>query len=455
MDTAEPDGRRRSFEQQLPQEVVRALAEHGHLDLLRREAEAGDYECADALGRLLRARGEPSEAALRLLRPFLDTDWVARAVDHIAEILVEDGDVGPAMELLRPLADEGQLEAVERFGALLVGLGRDDELLAMLRRGLADHLHPIDVVVELTRDLGRDDEVIGLLRSPVAAGAGVDSLLASVLERAGRPAEAVAVLWACIRGGPYAVQDAEQLADVLARHDPEALADLAAGHRRAFAARRYARWCEERGRVDDAVAVLAGLAARQQRKREREQRREHGLVPYRMATWYGPVTEAALNRNAAWLHADLLARHGRVQEAITVLRSAAAADPALVRPLCVLLIGQDRPDEARAVAAGIAAAGWPDPVLVRLEWIEALVAGGRHEQAIAELRTDPDADGGYARERLAALLAEAGPPDEAIAMLGPAAEGHNRILLATALIRAGRPDEAIAALHAVPATHWV
>ncbi|MEV4138393.1 tetratricopeptide repeat protein [Dactylosporangium sp. NPDC049742] len=353
------------------------------------------------------------------------------------------------MAMLRPLAEEGQLEAVERLGALLVRQGEADEVLAMVRRALADPLfHPIDVAVELTRGMGRDEEVIGLLRPVVDAGRGLDCLLASVLERDGRMAEAVAVQSACIRRGPYAVEDAEQLADLLARHDPAALADLAAGGR-AFAVRRLARWHEEQGRIDDAVAVLAPLAARLRRKKE------HGLVHHAVASWLGPVTAAALNRNAAWLLADLLARHGRVEEALAVLRPAASADPALVRPLCLMLIGQGRPDEARAAVAEIVAEGRPDPVTLRLEWIEALVACGRHEQAIAELRADPEADGGYARERLAALLACHGAPDEAIAMLGPDPVGNDRLLLAKALIRAGRPQDAIAMLRARPATTWV
>ncbi|GAA2341261.1 tetratricopeptide repeat protein [Dactylosporangium salmoneum] len=453
MDTAEPDGRYRSVEDGLPREVVEALAEHGHLDLLRREADDGDYECADMLGRLLRARGEPPAAALALLRPFVNTSWAARATDHIAEILAEEGDVVAAMAMLRPFADEGQREAVQRLGMLLVGQGRDEDLLAMLRQGLADNLYPIDVVVELTRGLGRDEAVIDLLRSRIDAGRrGLESLLASVLERDGRVEEAVTVLSASLRGRSYNIEDAEQLADLLARHDPAALVDFAAGdgrNGRKFATHRLARLCEEQGRIDDAVAVLAPLAARLRRKEE------HGLVHYAVASWLGPVSADALGRNEAWLLADLLARHGRVEEAITVLRPAASADPALVRPLCLLLIGQGRPDEARAVVAEVVAEGRPDPVKLRLEWIEALVACGRHEQAIAELRTDPEAGSGYAHERLAALLACFGSPDEAIAMLGPATEGWDRVLLAKALIRAGRPQDAIATMRAEPTTEWV
>ncbi len=432
----------------LPWEVAEALAEHGHLDLLRREAGAGDYACADAAARLLQARGEPA-AALALLRPFLDTGWAWRATDHITAILVQQGDDAAATAMLRPFADEGRPEAVRRLGMLLVRHGRDDEVLAMLRQGLADVLYPVDVVVELTRGLGRDEEVIGLLRSRLDTGpGGIEGLLASVLDRAGRPGEAITVLTEYLREGSYDIADDEKLADLLARHDPATLTDLAGTGGHPDAARRLARLYEDEGRIDDAVAVLAPLAGRLRRQEQR------GFHHYPPETWPGYTIGSALRRNETWLLADLLARHGRVEEAITVLRPAASIDPVLVRPLCVLLINHGRPDEARAVVAGFVAEfvaeGWQDPVMLHLEWIEALVESGRHEQAIAELRADPAATSGYARERLAALLTGFGSPHEAVALLGPDAEGSARGLLVDALIRAGRPEDAIAARRAVP-----
>ncbi|GAA1530212.1 hypothetical protein GCM10009827_054580 [Dactylosporangium maewongense] len=435
----------------LPQSVVRLLAEHGHLDLLRREADDGDYECAEMLARLLRARGEPPAAALTLLRPFVGTDWAARVVDDYAGYLAESGDVDAAMVMLRPYADEGHPEAVERLGTLLIQRGRADDVLALLRQGLDDYMYPIDVPVELTRGLGRDDEVIELLRSRIDAGRlGLESLLASVLERGGRLEEAIAALSDGLRReGPYNIADAEHLADLLARHDPAALAQFAAGDGRSgrrYGAHRLARWYEEQGRIDNAVAVLAPRAARVRRTHE-----QHGLPHYAAAAELGRV----VRQDEPCLLADLLARHGRVDEAVTVLRTAAVAKPAVLRPLCVLLIEHDRLDEARAAVAEVVAEVWPDPVRLRLEWIEALVECGRYEQAIAELRADPEAGSGYARERLAALLTDHGPPDEAIAMLSPATERWSRMLLAKALIRAGRAEEAIAATRARPAPEQV
>ncbi|MER7283608.1 hypothetical protein ABT369_55230 [Dactylosporangium sp. NPDC000244] len=439
----------RSPQDGLPQMVVRLLAEHGHLDLLRREADDGDYECAETLARLLRARGEPPATALTLLRPFVGTDWAARVVDDYAGYLAESGDVDAVVVMLRPYADEGHSVAVERLGTLLIQQGRADDVLAMLRQGLDDYMYPIDVPVELTRGLGRDDEVIELLRSRIDAGRlGLESLLASVLERDGRLEEAIAALSDGLREGPYNVADAQHLADLLARHDPAALAQFAAGDDRSgrrYGAHRLARWYEEQGRIDDAVAVLAPRAARVCRTHE-----QHGLPHYA-----APQLGWVVGQDEPRLLADLLARHGRVDEAVTVLRTAAVAKPALLRPLCVLLIEHDRLDEAQAAVAEVVAEVWPDPVRLRLEWIEALVECGRYEQAIADLRADPEAGSGYARERLAALLADHGPPDEAIAMLSPAAEGWSRILLAKALIRAGRAEEAIAATRARPATEQV
>jgi thioredoxin-like negative regulator of GroEL len=244
-----------------------------------------------------------------------------------------------------------------------------------------------------------------------------EGFLATVLERQGRVNEAQSVLLSSLRGGySYYVNHAEQLADILARHNPAELAGFVAGDGHEYGAYRLAELLEEQGRVEEAVAVLSPFAAKG-------------------------------DRNVAGALADLLARHGRADEAIEVLRPVAMADPeCLIRQLCTLLIGQGRPDEALAVIDDIAAQGRLNPFDLRMERIEVLIECGRTEQAITDLRADPGADAGYARVRLAELLADAGRLDEAVAVLRPARERWIRSLLAKLLTRQGRPEEAVAVM---------
>jgi tetratricopeptide (TPR) repeat protein len=412
MDAEELDRRHRTSDGWLPCDVATALVEHGHLELVRREAERGDFHCADALGRLLAARGE-GDAAVAAYRPFAGTGWWV-AVERIVGILTEQETVDAAIALVRPLAEAGERRAVVRLATLLAAQGRIDEVFRVLRPGLADS-YLAGALVELTSGRGRDDEVAASLRPFADAGRkAFEGLLATVLDRQGRVDEAVGLLLASLRGGSsYYVNHAEQLADILARHDPDALAGFVAGDGGEYAAYRLADLFEEHGRVDEAVGVLSPFAV-------------------------------AGNTNAAGVLADLLARHGRADEAIQVLRPAAMADPeCLIRPLCTLLIGQGRLDDALVVIDEVAAQSGLDPVDLRMERIEVLVEGGQTEQAIADLRADLDAAGGYARARLAELLTDAGRPDEAIAVLLPNRERWIRSALAKLLIRQGRPEEAV------------
>jgi thioredoxin-like negative regulator of GroEL len=158
---------------------------------------------------------------------------------------------------------------------------------------------------------------------------------------------------------------------------------------------------------------------------------------------------AKLRRNESAMLADLLARHGRVDEAIEVLRPATMADPeCLLRMLCTMLIGQSRLSEARVVVDTIAARGCLDPFDVRMEWVEALLECDQIERAIADLRADPDVDTAYARTRLAELLTATSELDKAEALLTGAKDRWDRARLAHVLVLKGHPEEAIAAMRA-------
>ncbi|AGZ42760.1 hypothetical protein AFR_22450 [Actinoplanes friuliensis DSM 7358] len=352
--------------------VAAALVENGYLELARQEARRGDFDCADAL-----ARACPEEA-VELYRPFAAAGvWMA--VHRLTGVLPAE----EAIALVRPQAEAGERLFVVRLAELLAEQGRIDEAISVLRPGL-DDWYLARALVELTAGRDRDDEVLNLLLHH-------ESLRATVLERQGRPDEAVALLTSKLRGpDSYDVGHAQQIARILAWHDPPALLEFAAGDGREYATRILAESLEDQGRTDEAIEVLRGDPS----------------LP------------------------ELLVRHGRLDEAIELLHPLVEADPEQhFQLLCTLLIRQGRAGE-RPEVPGL------DPFDVRMDWVEALVECGRTEEAIAALRDDPDADSGFVRARLATLLAD----EEAIAVLRPDEEAE---LLATLLIRQGRPGEAL------------
>ncbi|MGI5243590.1 hypothetical protein [Dactylosporangium sp. CA-139066] len=377
-------------------DVAEALLEHGHDAIVRREAGAGDYSCAAALHRHLLARGEPGAAA-EVLRPFAATG-LPDAVRRFAHARAEEGALDEALALLRPLADAGDRPALTQLARLLARSGRRDEAFALLRPHVAE---VPDVLVEI----GADEDLERVLRPHADAGDGdCQQFLADVLQRQGRAAEAVILLRGWLRpDGSYEVGHAERISDILARHDPSALAEWAAGDGGAFGAVRLSRWHEEHGRVDEAVAALEPLAT--------------------AGNWS--------------VVADLLERHGRTEEAVAVLRPAARAEPEYyLRPLCEMLVDLGRPGEALALAGR------------GMDRAEILARCGRTGEAIALLRAEPDLDAGFARERLGELLAAAGRLDEAIEVLSASPERRVRATLAMLLIEHGRPEEAVAAVRA-------
>jgi tetratricopeptide (TPR) repeat protein len=225
-------------------DVTNALVEQGHVDVLQREAGAGDFSCADALGRLLRSRGELA-AALDVYRPYAEAGWWV-AVECSAAILEEQGSLDAAIGLVRPLAEAGDRLAVCRLAELLARQGRIDEVFALLVPCLASG-YGAARLVELTAGRSRDGEVLAVLRPLVTPDSlGFQSVLAELLERMGRVDEAVTLLLTALRGGrSYYVNHAKQIADILARHDPARLADFAAGDGRECGAHRLARLFEE------------------------------------------------------------------------------------------------------------------------------------------------------------------------------------------------------------------
>ncbi|GAB3830682.1 hypothetical protein [Dactylosporangium cerinum] len=151
--------------------------------------------------------------------------------------------------------------------------------------------------------------------------------------------------------------------------------------------------------------------------------------------------------NAKPALAALLDRHGRTEEAIALLRTM-IGEPSLdhqewlADTLGTLLLRLGRPEEAVAAVDEIAASHggmWFEllPFRTRL-----LVACGRTDQAIDEVRAHPEGDTSYGATLLAELLAGAGRLDEAVEALWPY-RGTCRHDLAMLLVHQGRVDLAI------------
>jgi predicted negative regulator of RcsB-dependent stress response len=412
----------RSYDGWLPPAVADRLAERGHLDELRRLAEGGDWCCADRLARALFERQEP-EAAIRVLRPFVDTGWW-QAVRVLVDFHDSRGETDAAIALVRGALDKGSPHGIERLAALLAKRGRVDEAVALLRPHVGEHV-ALDALVKLTEGHGYDGELTALVRKQTEADSPERSwdaalVLATLLERQGQTGEALEVLSRSAFGGHGVFVNAvEQLADLLARHGREQqLRELVAGDGGEHAVFWLAAWLEGIDRVDEAVEAMRPFA-----------------------TDGSPNVAAAL--------AELLTRHGRADEAIEVLRPVPrlmGGDPEwLVGMLCRLLVDRGRADEALAAIDDLAAHYGGMWIELLFERVEVLGRSGRVEQAVAELRAHPEGGTWYGSAKLADLLVLAGRPDEAIRTLESADDSAwTAAELAMLLIDHGRVEEALA-----------
>ncbi|MEU9029960.1 tetratricopeptide repeat protein [Streptomyces sp. NPDC048383] len=432
LDPDDLDRRTRLHAGCVPPDLVAYLLDHGHADTVRELALDGEWFCARARARFLGAEGRQDEAR-SVLAPYVATGWWT-AVAEAAGLLGAWGRVAEALDLVRPRAEAGEHPALRDFALLLARAGRAEEAYELLRPHVTERLLA-GPLVEVSAGLGRDEEVAALLADRIAPGRAcaacgdtecgapyveppdASALLAAVRERQGRTDEAVALLRA---HGPGAgtVNGRDPLAGLLARLGRTAeLRAYAAQEPGGNAERFLARWLEERGDVAGAVEV------------------------------YRP--SAAASSHAALRLAELLVRHGRGEEAIDVLAALPAArgghSDCILDALCTLYVDRGRAEEGLARFAGIV-----DPPdceewdLLRMR-AALLAACGRVDQAVAELRAHPEGGSTYAAEVVAGLLAGAGRPEEAVAVLDPG-DPDLRKPLAELLMALGRIGEAVAVL---------
>ncbi|MEW2487345.1 hypothetical protein [Streptomyces sp. NPDC048411] len=302
---------------------------------------------------------------------------------------------------------------------MLARQGHIDQALALLGPRTADS-SLAEVLVELTAGHGRDDEIAALL-PPVGVGATVPfepwatdawdtvPLHATLLERQGRVDEAAVLLRKYVNvDGMVFAGHAEQLAALLARHGREAeLRACLTEDGAEYARTALARLLEERGRIEEVVALLRQYSR-------------------------------AGDPHAEFELAELLARHGRQDEAIEILGRAAETAGGdsdwIIDLLCRIFVEADRADEALAYLDDHFArhGGHPDEHACARAQVIRLCSPPETVDADQSPQTVPAKDrisfgtlGGVVAE--AERLVHQGEPEKAIAHLRDRLDGTRRL----------------------------
>ncbi|MDX3235078.1 hypothetical protein PV392_05160 [Streptomyces sp. ME03-5709C] len=428
MDAADLEYQARTRSGCIPPELVSRLLERGHGAVVERQAGQGEWFCALAWARLLGEQDRRADA-LEVLAPYQATGWWT-AVVAVAELLEGWGRVEEAIEVTRVRMAAGHPMALEFYARLLARHGRAAEAFDLLRPHV-DELSLAVALVDVAGAGGLDEEAAALLAALTGHECSdfpwccrgldrgtVNGLLATIRERQGRTDEAIALLRT---GSTTLLNNREQLAALLARQGRLGeLRAAAASDDSGHAVQQLARVLEERGDIEGASAAY------QQAERS-----------------------VAGDPNSAFEFARLLARHGRGNEAIDVMRVQADAhnrDDWVLHALCDLYLAQGRPEDGLAHLDALAAArgGEEERDLYGMR-LPLLAARDGVDEAIAQARSHPEGATSYAAPHIAELLAGVGRTEEAVAVLEQQAPG-NRHDVAGYLIDLGRVEDALALL---------
>jgi tetratricopeptide (TPR) repeat protein len=444
VDATDLDYRARTRSGCIPPELVSRLLERGHADVVELQAGRGEWFCALAWARVLGEQGRQVDA-LKVLAPYLATGWWT-AVVAATELLEGWGRIDEAIEITQARMEAGHPMGLEAYTRLLARHGRAAEAFTLLLPH-ADDWACASALVDVAAVAGRDEEAAVLLAARIRAdhqcsdfpwccrGFEPDAaigLLATIRERQGRIDEAIALIR---RRQITSVNGRDQLADLLARHGRiEELRAYAATGGHEGVVQRLAELLEEGGDVEGAIAV------------------------YGQAD--GP---AARNPNLAYGLAQLLARHGRGDEAIAVMRAQADArngDDWVLHSLSELCLEQGRPAEGLVHLDALAAQRGREEEW-ELFWMRLplIAACSGVDEAVERACAHPEGTTWYAAEHIARLLADAGRTEEAVAVLQQH-DRRNSHDIAGYLIDLGRVEEALTVFQRtslpaplVPTTH--
>ncbi|TXS47747.1 tetratricopeptide repeat protein [Streptomyces sp. t39] len=427
MDATDLERRARTRSGCIPPELVTRLLDRGRADVVAQHAGRGEWFCAQAWARSLGERGRQEEAS-EVLAPYLATGWWT-AVEAAAELLEDWGRAEEAIEITRVRMTAGHPMALESYARLLARHGRAGEAFTLLLPHVRERALAV-ALVDVAGAARRDEEAAALLTARTEHRCsdfpwccrGLDrdtavGLLATIRERQGRTDEAIALL---SPGGPT-LGNREQLAALLARHGRlDELRAMAAADDTRCAVRQLARYLEEQGDVEGAIAA---------------HRRAGGPVPR--------------DPDAAFELARLLARHGRGNEAIDVMGVQADSrkeDDWILHVLSQLYLAEGRPADGLAHLDALAAArrGEEEWELYRIR-LPLIAARDGVDEAIARARSHPGGGTSSAAPHIADLLAGAGRTEEAVAVLAEHASANSHDL-AGYLIDLGRVEEALAVL---------
>ncbi|MGW1185711.1 tetratricopeptide repeat protein [Streptomyces drozdowiczii] len=258
-----------------------------------------------------------------------------------ARVLGERGREADAMEALAPYVATGWWTAAVAAAELLEGWDRTDEAIDITRTRMeAGHPMALAAYTRLLARHGRAEEAFNLL-VPHVDDWELATALVDVASDAGRDEEAAGLLADRIRAdhrcdGPWCCRGLDPdaalglLATIRERqgHIDEAIALLRRRQIISVNSRdQLADLLARHGRIEELRAYAAPGGHEEAVQRLAEFLEERGDVKGAIAA-YGPTGgPAAINPSAAYQLSQLLIRHGRGDEAIAVLRAQADAHP--------------------------------------------------------------------------------------------------------------------------------
>ncbi|MFE3205734.1 tetratricopeptide repeat protein [Embleya sp. NPDC059237] len=352
-----------------------------------------------------------------------------------ARVLADRGREAEAWEVLAPYVATGWWTAVVGAAGVLEGWGRVDEAIDITRRRMeAGHPKALDTYTRLLARHGRAEEAFDLL-VPHVDDREIATALVDIAHVADRDEEAAALLAGLIRAdhrcdSPWCCRglDSDTALSLLATirerrgHIDEAITLLRWRSIVSVNGRdQLADLLARHGRVEELRAYAASDGHREAVGRLAELLEEGGDVEGAIAV-YGPTDGlAARDPNSAYDLARLLTRHGREEEAIAVMRALADARPGADWILHALSeLCLDR--------------GRPADRLAHLDALHAR-RGGEDEWELYRIRLP--------------LIAARGGIDEAVAHARAHPEGDTRYAaedIAHLLASAGRTEEAVTVL---------